>query len=360
MSLSAQDTPITEEQVIAALDTVPEPELGGSLVSHNMIKDVTINGSVVSFAVDLTTPACPLKSQIQDSARAAVEAIPGVTAVEVTMTSSQRSPGAMNKEPIHGVSHIIAVAAGKGGVGKSTVAVNTAIALAKEGAKVGLLDADVFGPSVPMILGVEESPTAYEKENGEPVIVPVYIHGLKVISIGMMIQEDQPVIWRGPMVTQLLRQFFYDVAWSPLDYLVIDMPPGTGDVALTLAQSLPLSGALIVTTPQMVATADVIKAMQMFRKVDVPLLGIVENMAYFVAPDTGNRYDIFGTGGAERLAKQLDIPLLGQIPIGLSIREGGDVGKPAVMNDADDAYASVFRDLAKQVAARVSVVTHAR
>jgi len=238
-------------------------------------------------------------------------------------------------------------------------AVNTAIALAKEGAKVGLLDADVFGPSVPMIMGIDEYPAAYEQEDGRTIIVPILTHGVKVMSLGFLIQEDQPVIWRGPMVTQLLRQFSYDVEWQPLDYLIIDMPPGTGDVALTISQSLPLSGALIVTTPQMVATADVIKAMQMFRKVNVPLLGIVENMAYFVAPDTGTRYDIFGTGGAERLAHQLDVPLLGQVPIGLSVREGGDTGVPAATNDAPDAYADVFHAVAQQVAARVSVLAHA-
>lgn len=357
MSFAQEGQAITEEQVIAALDTVPEPELGGSLVSHNMIKNVSItDNTVVSFTIELTTPACPLKSKIHDSARDAVAALPGVTDVQIEMSSSPRARSGMEQASIPGVTHIIAVAAGKGGVGKSTVAVNVAIALAQEGARVGLLDADVFGPSVPIIMGIEDRPQAYEREDGQPVIVPVLSHGVKVMSLGFMIEEDQPVIWRGPMVTQLLRQFFYDVAWSPLDYLIVDMPPGTGDVALTMAQSLPITGALIVTTPQHVATADVVKAMQMFRKVDVPLLGIVENMAYFVAPDTGNRYDIFGTGGADRLAHQLDVPLLGQIPLGLSIRQGSDNGLPAVVNDATDAYSEVFRALAKETAARVSVV----
>jgi ATP-binding protein involved in chromosome partitioning len=350
---------VTTEQVIAALDKVPEPELGGSLVSHNMIKDVKVEGSTVSFAVDLTTPACPLKSQIHDNAKAAVLALPGVREVNVEMTSSPRAnKGALDKQSIPGVEHIIAVAAGKGGVGKSTVAANIAVALAQVGAKVGLLDADVFGPSVPMMMGINDYPQAFEKEDGHPVIIPLNIHGVKVISLGLLIEEDQPVIWRGPMVTQLLRQFFYDVAWSPLDYLIIDMPPGTGDVALTMAQSLPITGSLIVTTPQMVATSDVIKAMQMFRKVNVPLVGIVENMAYFVAPDTGTRYDIFGTGGAERLANQLNVPLLGQIPIGMSVREGGDKGIPATINDAHDAYAEMFREVARQMAAHISVMVH--
>jgi ATP-binding protein involved in chromosome partitioning len=347
---------VSVEAVIAALNTVPEPELGGSLVSHNMIKQVNVQGSVVSFTIELTTPACPLKSHIHDSAAEAVRALPGVTDVNIEMSASPRA-GVSEKESIPGVTHIIAVAAGKGGVGKSTVAANIAVALAQEKAQVGILDADVFGPSLPMILGIDEQPQAYEREDGQPVIMPLHKHGVRVMSIGFMINEDQPVIWRGPMVTQLLHQFIHDVAWSPLDYLIIDMPPGTGDVALTIAQTLPLAGALIVTTPQQVATTDVIKAMQMFRKVDVPLLGIVENMSYFIAPDTGKRYDIFGTGGAERLGKQLDVPVLGTIPLGLSVREGGDTGNPAALSDADDAYASVFRDIAQKLAARVSVMS---
>lgn len=356
---SNTETTITEEQVLAALHTVPEPELGGTLVSHNMIKNVVISGSVVSFAIELTTMACPLKSQIHDSAEAAVRAIPGVSDVKIEMTAHPRAHGVPGKQPVLGVSYIIAVAAGKGGVGKSTVAANMAIALAQQGALVGLLDADVFGPSVHMMMGIDMPPAAYEKEDGQPSIIPTLAHGVKTISLGMMIDEDQPVIWRGPMVTNLLRQFFYDVEWAPLDYLIIDLPPGTGDVALTMAQSLPITGALIVTTPQAVATADVVKAMQMFRKVGVPLLGIVENMAYFVAPDTGTRYDLFGTGGAARLAQQLDVPMLGQIPLGVSVREGGDHGKPATLNDAPDAYADLFRSIAQQVAAQVSQIAYA-
>lgn len=357
--MSRGESLVSEQQVIAALSTVQEPELGGDLVSRKMIKNVAVTGGAVSFTIELTTPACPLKDQIRAEAEAAIRAIPGVTSVAVDFTAVVRPQGGLpDQAAIPGVANVVAVAAGKGGVGKSTVAVNLAVALAQEGAQVGLLDADVFGPSIPLMLGVNRQPEAFEDERGQAMMVPLEAHGIKLISIGFLVEESQPVIWRGPMVTQLLRQFLYNVAWSPLDYLVIDMPPGTGDVALTLAQSLPLTGALIVTTPQMVATADVIKAMQMFRKVNVPLLGLVENMSYFIAPDTGNRYDIFGTGGAARLAEQLSVPLLGQIPLGTSVREGGDQGTPAVVTDRPDAYAAVFRELARQLAARISVLAY--
>lgn len=353
-------TGVSEDQVLEALSTVQEPELGGDLVSRKMIKDLSITDGVVCFAVELTTPACPLKDQIREEAEAAVRSIPGVTEVEIEFTASvRRNAGIPDQAAIPGVSHIIAVAAGKGGVGKSTVAANLAVALGQEGAQVGLLDADVFGPSVPLMMGASGQPEAFQDTSGEVMMVPLQAHGIKLISIGLMIDESQPVIWRGPMVTQLLRQFLYNVAWAPLDYLIVDMPPGTGDVALTLAQSLPLTGALMVTTPQMVATSDVVKAMQMFRRVNVPLLGIIENMSYFVAPDTGKRYDIFGTGGAERLAQQLEVPLLGHVPLGMSVREGGDQGQPAVTSDLPDAYAEVFRAIARQLAARISVLSFA-
>ena len=360
---SRKNNGISEEDVLRALSTVQEPELGGDLVSRKMIKDVKVNGDHVSFTVELTTPACPLKDQIQQECEDAIINHIGVPRENITIEwSANVRPrgGILDKAAIPGVSHVIAVSAGKGGVGKSTVAVNTAVALAQEGARVGLVDADVYGPSIPLMMGVQGSqPSAVTDDNGEPSMIPIEAYGLKMMSIGFMIDDSQPVIWRGPMVSQLLRQFLYQVQWAPLDYLIIDMPPGTGDIALTLAQSLQnvgLTGAITVTTPQSVATLDVHKSMSMFRKVNVPLLGIVENMAYFVAPDTGNRYDIFGTGGAERLAEQLDIPLLGQIPLGMSIREGGDDGRPAVLSDMPDAYAEAFRSMARQLAARISVV----
>jgi ATP-binding protein involved in chromosome partitioning len=351
---------VTEQQVLAALSTVQEPELGGDLVSRKMIKDLRVRDGAVAFSVELTTPACPLKDQIKDECEQALRSLPGVSDIQIEFTSNVKPrAGIPDQALIPGVAHVIAVAAGKGGVGKSTLAANLAVALSLEGARVGLLDADVYGPSTPLMLGVKGQPEAYQDEKGQPVMVPLEAHGIKVMSVGFMVDERQPVIWRGPMVTQLLRQFMYNVAWAPLDYLIVDMPPGTGDVALTLAQSLPLDGALMVTTPQQVATADVMKGMEMFRKVNVRLLGIVENMAYFIAPDTGARYDIFGSGGAERLASQLDVPLLGQVPLGMSVRSGGDEGRPAVISDAPDAYADVFRQIARQVAARVSVLAEA-
>jgi ATP-binding protein involved in chromosome partitioning len=298
-----------------------------------------------------------MKEQIQTEAEDAVRTLPGVEQVMIAFSANTRNhAGIPEQAPIPGVSNVVAVAAGKGGVGKSTVAANLAVALAQEGASVGLLDADVFGPSLPLMFGVRGQPEAYQNGQGEAVMIPLSGHGIKLISVGFLVDESQPVIWRGPMVSQLLRQFLYNVAWAPLDYLIIDMPPGTGDIALTLAQSLPLTGSLIVTTPQAVATADVLKAMEMFKKVNVPLLGIVENMAYFEAPDTGQRYDIFGSGGAKRLSAQLDIPLLGEIPLGMAVRAGGDSGAPAVISSAPDAYAERFRQLARQLAARISVL----
>ncbi len=351
---------VSEQQVLAALSKVQEPELGGDLVSRRMIKNVKIDGGTVSFTVELTTPACPLKDQIRAEAEAAVRELPGVSDVGVELTANVRHhAGIPEQASIPGVANVIAVAAGKGGVGKSTVAANLAVALAQEGASVGLLDADVFGPSMPLMFGVRGQPGAVTGEDGQAVMIPLEGHGIKLISVGFLIDEGQPVIWRGPMVSQLLRQFLYQVAWAPLDYLIIDMPPGTGDIALTLAQSLPLTGALIVTTPQQVATIDVVKAMEMFKKVNVPLIGVVENMAYFIAPDTGNRYDIFGAGGAERIAAKLGVPLLGQIPLGIAVREGGDSGQPAVISAAPDAYAEIFRGVARQIAARISVMKYA-
>jgi ATP-binding protein involved in chromosome partitioning len=357
---------LSEELVLQALGTVQEPELGGDLVSRRMVKDVRIAGDHVHFTVELTTPACPLKDQIKDECEAALERVASVPKSNVSIEfSAQVRPrgGLLDKAAIPGVSHVIAVAAGKGGVGKSTVAVNLAVALAQEGARVGLLDADIYGPSIPMMMGAKgQQPAAVTNASGQQAMIPIEAYGLKMISVGFLVDDSQPVIWRGPMVSQLLRQFLYQVDWAPLDYLIIDMPPGTGDIALTLAQSLQnvgLTGVVTVTTPQSVATLDVLKSMEMFKKVNVPLLGIIENMSFFVAPDTGARYDIFGSGGAARLAAQIGVPLLGQIPLGMSVREGGDSGRPAVTSDMPDGYAEIFREVARQLAARVSVMEYA-
>ena len=355
---------VNEARVLDALRTVQEPELGGDLVSRKMIKNVVISADRVSFAVELTTPACPLKHEIRTACEDAIEQMLGVSRdlINVEFTAQVRTHGGLlDKAAIPGVSHVIAVSAGKGGVGKSTVAVNLATALAREGARVGLLDADIYGPSIPLMMGATGQPEAETGPDGQPRMIPLHAHGIKLMSVGFLVDDSQPVIWRGPMVSQLLRQFLYQVDWAPLDYLVIDMPPGTGDVALTLAQSLQnvgLTGAVTVTTPQQVAAIDVIKSMEMFRKVNVPLLGIVENMAYFVAPDTGARYDIFGSGAATQLAERLQVPLLGQIPLGMSIRAAGDQGTPAVLGSETDAYADVFQGIAQRLAARVSVLEH--
>jgi len=352
----------SEAQILDALRTVQEPELGGDLVSRKMIQNVVISGDKVSFAIELTTPACPLKHEIRTSCEEALTSIAGVALDNITIEfTAQVKPrgGIIDKAAIPGVSHVIAVSAGKGGVGKSTVAVNLATALAREGAKVGLLDADIYGPSIPLMMGVTGQPEAEPGPDGQPRMIPLQAHGIKLMSVGFLVDESQPVIWRGPMVSQLLRQFLYQVDWAPLDYLIIDMPPGTGDIALTLAQSLQnvgLTGAVTVTTPQQVAAIDVVKSMEMFRKVNVPLLGLIENMAYFIAPDTGTRYDIFGSGAAAGLGERLGVPLLGQIPLGMSIRAGGDDGRPAVLSNNQDAYADVFRTIAQRLAARVSVL----
>jgi ATP-binding protein involved in chromosome partitioning len=359
-------TKLTEDKVLQALRTVQEPELGGDLVSRNMIKNIVVSGEKLRFTIELTTPACPLKDQIQRECEEALERVAGIAPEHVSIEWSaavRPRGGILDRAAIPGVSHVIAVSAGKGGVGKSTVSTNLAVALAQEGARVGLLDADVYGPSVPLMMGtVGQHPSATTLDDGQQVMIPVEAFGIKMMSIGFLVDDSQPVIWRGPMVSQLLRQFLYQVDWGELDYLIIDMPPGTGDIALTLAQSLQnvgLTGAVTVTTPQEVATLDVLKSMEMFKKVNVPLLGLIENMAYFVAPDTGNRYDIFGTGGAQRLAERLGVPLLAQIPLGMSIREGGDSGRPAVISDMPDAYAETFREAARQLAARVSVMEYA-
>jgi ATP-binding protein involved in chromosome partitioning len=349
---------ITKEAVLEALSNVQEPDLGKDLVTLNMISDVAIEGKKVSFRVMLTTPACPLKAMIEKACVNAIHHLVDKEAeVEVIMDARVNTNRKDNHSVLPGVKNIIMVASGKGGVGKSTVSVNLAIGLAKEGAKVGLLDADIYGPSIPIMLGIREERPKMTEIDGKGIIIPIEKYGIKVISIGVLIDEKQAVIWRGPMASSALRQFITDVYWQDLDYLIIDLPPGTGDVHLTMVQTVPVTGAVIVSTPQAVAAADAKKAIMMFRQpqINVPILGIVENMAYFTPRELPeNKYYIFGKGGARQMADQFDLPCLGEIPIVQSIREGGDRGIPAILDD-DPVSAPAFLELARHVARNVAV-----
>ena len=347
---------ISQESVITALRNVIDPDLHKDLVTLNMVKDIKINGDDVLVTVELTTPACPLKDKIQQECVDEIKKHnPSAKSVIVNMTSNVRpNTNATKASLLPEVKNTIAVASGKGGVGKSTVAVNLAVALAQEGAKVGLIDADIYGPSIPMMLGITEQPKIYQ-DTATAKMVPLENFGIKVMSIGFLIEEDAPVIWRGPMASGAIKQFMSDVHWGELDYLIFDLPPGTGDIQLTLVQTIPLTGAVVVTTPQNVSLIDVRKALRMFQRVNVPILGIVENMSYFIAPDTGKKYDIFGTGGGETLAKELSVPLLGAIPINQDIREGGDKGKPIVFNKPDSEQAKTIVEISKNLAAQISI-----
>jgi ATP-binding protein involved in chromosome partitioning len=346
---------VTKENVLNALKVVKDPDLGRDLVTLGMIEDVAIDpDGNVGFTIVLTTPACPVKEQLKQQSESVVSALPGVRTVSAVVTSRVRT-GTMNqREGIPGVRNIVAVASGKGGVGKSTVAVNLALALAAEGARVGLLDADVYGPNVPLMMGSQARPM----QGPDNKIVPIDAYDIKLMSMGFFIDADSPVIWRGPMLTKLLTQFMYDVNWGELDYLVMDMPPGTGDIQLTTAQSVPLTGAVIVSTPQDVALLDAGKALVMFKKLNVPVLGIVENMSTFVCPHCGNPTDLFGHGGAQAAASRYDVPFLGEIPLHLRIREGGDSGQPVVASAAESPEAEAFVQVARSLAAQVSVVAY--
>ncbi|MEI8280244.1 MAG: Mrp/NBP35 family ATP-binding protein [Bacteroidota bacterium] len=349
---------ITKEAVLAALSNVEEPDLGKDLVTLNMVKDVEVNGKNVSFTVELTTPACPLKEMIEKACINAVHHLVDKEAVvKVTLTARVNSNRKDNKSVLPGVKNIIMVASGKGGVGKSTVAVNLALGLAQEGATVGLLDADIYGPSIPIMLGMrDERPQMIEIE-GKGMMVPLERFGIKAMSIGLLIDEKQAVVWRGPQASAAIRQFITDVNWGELDYLVLDLPPGTGDIQLTLVQTIPVTGAVIVSTPQAVAAADAKKAIMMFKQpqINVPILGVVENMAYFTPAELpNNKYYIFGKAGARQMAEQFELSFLGEIPIVQSIREGGDSGMPAVVSD-ELISRNAFIDLAKQVARSVAM-----
>jgi len=347
---------VTEQQVMAALSKVQEPELHKDLVTLNMIKNVQIEGGKVNFTLVLTTPACPLRSQIQNEAQAAVMAIPGVTGVDIHIDSSVPTDRRLTGRLDIGVRNAIAVASGKGGVGKSTTAVNLAVALRQMGATVGLMDADVYGPNIPLMMGINQRPRSLDGKS----ILPLESFGVKLMSMGFLIPDGTALIWRGPMIHTAIRQFLTDVKWGNLDYLIIDLPPGTGDASLSLAQSLPMTGAVIVTTPQPVALSDVVRSIEMFKQLEVPVLGVIENMSYFIAPDTGHRYEIFGNGGGESMARQLGVPFLGAIPIDQRIREGGDNGRPIVYTQPDSPAGQAFKQIAQNLAAKISVQNMAR
>jgi ATP-binding protein involved in chromosome partitioning len=348
--------PVTPSEVLDALRPIIDPDLGKSIVDLGFITHLTIDGGDVSFDIELTTPACPIKAEFEKAAREQVLALEGVENVRVTMTSQTRgrtsAPEATASDVLPGVKNVIAVASGKGGVGKSTVALNLALALGATGARVGLLDADVYGPSIPLLAGVHEQPRAV----GES-IQPLEKHGVKLMSMGFFLTENSPVIWRGPMVHGLIQQFLTDVAWGELDYLVVDMPPGTGDAALTLTQQAPLSGAVIVTTANDLSLIDARKGLAMFETVKVPVLGIVENMSYFTPPDLSDRkYYIFGEGGGKRTADELGVDFLGGIPIDPRIVEGGDTGKPIVVEAPDSVPAEVFTELSGAIARKLAIL----
>ncbi len=321
----SQNPALTPDAVLEALRGIEDPDLHRDIVSLGFVKNLTVAGGRVAFIIELTTPACPVKAEMEREARERVGALPGVASVEVEMTSQVRqSPAAAGAGILPGVRHMVAVASGKGGVGKSTVAVNLAAALAGTGARVGLLDADVYGPSIPIMMGLKTArPTMRDNR-----LVPLERYGIGMMSLGFLTDDETPVIWRGPMVAKLVQQFLSDVDWGELDYLVVDLPPGTGDAQLTLAQVAPLAGAVIVTTPQDVALEDVRRGVRMFEKVNVPVLGIVENMAYFVCPDCGARHEIFSHGGGAEAARRFEVPFLGEIPIDPAVREGGTPGFP--------------------------------
>ncbi|MGE5620805.1 MAG: Mrp/NBP35 family ATP-binding protein [Sphingomonadaceae bacterium] len=341
---------ITREDVLKALSTVQDPELRRDLVSLGMVEEIQIEGSKVSFSVVLTTPACPLRGQIEREAREAVMKLPGVQEVSIRLASRVRAPH-RQKAVIPEVRNVIAVGSGKGGVGKSTISVGLALALAESGARVGLLDADIWGPNIPQMMGVQSPP----QHNGDRII-PALSHGVKMISMGFFVDESTPVIWRGPMVGKMVEQLLTDVEWGELDYLVVDLPPGTGDASLTLAQAIPLSGLVVVVTPQQVAVADALKALSMFRRLNVPILGIVENMSYFVCSHCNERTSIFGEGGARRMAEENGVPLLGELPLDPKVRAGGDLGEPILIVDPHSPASESLREIAGRLAARISVL----
>src|SRR5437588_4434903 len=342
---------ISTEQVLKALQTVKDPWLNRDIVALDFVKDLEVERDVIRFKLILNRPSASAQALLEQAARDAILSLQDLRAVEIE-TGWKVSAGSSTegKQSVPGVKNIVAVSSGKGGVGKSTIAVNLAVALAQAGAKVGLLDTDVYGPNVPIMVGVNEQPLV----RGQ-MLIPNTAHGIKVMSLGFLNPGDRPVVWRGPMLHTAVRQFLYDVEWGELDYLIVDMPPGTGDAQLSLAQLVPVQGAVLVTTPQEVAMADVRKAINMFEQVHIPVLGIVENMSYFVCPACSERHEIFGAGGGEELVRRFHSNLLGQIPLSISVREGGDIGIPIVVGAPDSVQAAAFRQIAENVANQICI-----
>jgi ATP-binding protein involved in chromosome partitioning len=349
-------TSVTQDAVLAALSKIEDPDLHRDIVSLGFVQNIKIDGGAVAFDVVLTTPACPVKDQMREEATKLVSALPGVSAVKINMTSNvTKGRSQVRENYIPQVKNTIAVSSGKGGVGKTTVSVNLAVALAQSGASVGLMDADMYGPNVPLMMGVKEAQQGSEENK----IKPAERYGVKIMSIGFFVPEDQPIVWRGPMIHGAIQQFLRDVEWGELDYLIVDLPPGTGDAQLSIAQLVPMTGAVIVTTPQDVALLDSRKGLEMFKKVNVPVLGIVENMSTFVCPHCSKSTDIFSHGGGEKAAGKLEVPFLGAVPIDPQIRQGGDEGRPIVIANPDSPQAKAFVAIAGKVAQQISMLNAA-
>jgi len=349
---------ITQENILAALSKVQDPELHRDIVSLGMVKNLGVSNGRVSFTVELTTPACPLRETIETDCKKALAALPGISGLEISFGAQVRGSkaGAGQTDLLPTVKNVVLVAAGKGGVGKSTVAANLAVALKMHGAKAGLLDADIYGPSVPIIMGVKGEPKKVDVDGGQK-IAPAMAHGIPVMSIGFFLDPDQAVIWRGPMLSKALHQLMADVHWGDLDYLVVDMPPGTGDVQITFSQQLKVSGALLVATPQLVALADVVRAKSMFDKVMIPIVGLVENMSYFICDGCNKEHDIFSRGGARQAAERFQIPFLGEIPITPALRKGGDEGVPILIQDPNSPVSKSFLEIAAKLAGQLSIAS---
>lgn len=345
------------QSVLNVLQPVKDPELDKSLVDLDMIRNVTIDQGNVRFTLVLTTPACPLREMIVDDCKKAVKTLEGVKTVEVDVTAETPQQKSLpDRQGVTGIKNIVAISSGKGGVGKSTVAVNVAVALAQAGAKVGLLDADIYGPNAPTMLGLAQAKVKVQQGAQGEVLEPAFNYGVKLVSMGFLIDPDQPVVWRGPMLNGIIRQFLYQVDWGELDYLIVDLPPGTGDAQLTLAQAVPMSGAVIVTTPQTVSLLDARRGLKMFQQLGTHVMGLVENMSYFIPPDLPDHsYDLFGSGGGEKASKELNVPLLGCIPLEIGLREGGDNGIPIVVSEPESASAKALSAIAQTIAAKVSV-----